>query len=465
MKRCLSFICCLVFSVNVLANLSVAQETRLNASLAEVNVSLPAFKNLPRGQEHTLLRIHGSNTIGESLAPSFAAAYLKAKGAQNIQIQNLPVANERMITGDLPEQGKRVSIYIAAHGSGTGFERLLSGEADLWASSRAVKDKEIEKGKELGNLRTASAEHVVAIDGLAIIVNPNNALNELSKKQVAQIFAGEINNWSQLGGSDRAITLYARDNKSGTWDSFKSMVLAGGYSLDEQAYRFESSDDLVNNVLADPGAIGFVGLGFIKDAKLVAVSDGPAQAFRPSTMTVATEDYALSRRLYIYSPTEITNPYAAEFLQFSQGLAGQKIVSSEGFISQNVEAMQVPLTEDVPEDYRSLVNGAKRLSVNFRFKEGSATLDNKAQKDILRLVHYMQQHPESELVLIGFGDKRKNAGRSQLLSKLRAMAVRRELARLGIYPDVSKGYGDYNPVAAFERGGATKNRRVEVWLR
>ncbi|WP_396586811.1 substrate-binding domain-containing protein [Bermanella sp. R86510] len=465
MKRCLSLICCLVLSVNVLANLSVAQETRLNASLAEVNVSLTPFQNLPRGQEHTLLRIHGSNTIGESLAPSLAAAYLKAKGAQNIQIQNLPVANERMITGDLPEQGKRVSIYIAAHGSSTGFKRLLNGEADLWAASRAAKAGEIEKGSALGNLRAPGSEHVVAIDGLAIIVNPNNSVSALSKKQVGQIFSGEVDNWSQLGGPNRAISLYARDNKSGTWDSFKSMVLAGEYSLHDQAYRFESSDDLVNNVLADPGAIGFVGLGFIKDAKLVAVSDGPAQAFRPSTMTVATEDYALSRRLFLYSAKEIDNPYAREFLQFSQGVQGQEIVSTEGFISQNVEAMQVALTEDVPTDYRDLVDGAKRLSVNFRFKEGSATLDNKAQKDILRLVHYMQQHPESELVLIGFGDKRKNAGRSQLLSKLRAMAVRRELARLGIYPDVSKGYGDYNPVAAFERGGATKNRRVEVWLR
>jgi len=113
------------------------------------------------------------------------------------------------------------------------------------------------------------------------------------------------------------------------------------------------------------------------------------------------------------------------------------------------------------------VQGNQRLSVNFRFKPGSAKLDNKASKDVQRLVHFIKQQKEpKELLLIGFGDKRKNAQRSKLLSKLRAMAVRRELARLGVYAKLSTGYGEFNPLASYESSsGKIKNRRVEVWLR
>ena len=153
-------------------------------------------------------------------------------------------------------------------------------------------------------------------------------------------------------------------------------------------------------------------------------------------------------------------------MSFAQGIYGQSIVRNEGFISQNVESMNASLAKDMPADYVEMVKGAKRLSVNFRFQEGSAQLDNKALKDIQRLAYYVrEQMPNSKLLLIGFGDKRKNEHRSKLLSKLRAMAVKRELSRLGIYPQKTTGYGDFNPVASFEGASKVKNRRVEVWLR
>lgn len=465
MKYSLLFVFSWIFSSFVFASLSIEQEARLNQSLSEILVKPAPFEPLSGTADHTLFSIHGSNTIGGSLAPNLAMEYLKAKGAKNVMIRPLPTANEKLITGDLPDQGKSVNIFIAAHGSSTGFKKLVDGEAQIWAASRPVKDKEVRSAQAMANLRAPESEHVLGIDGLAIIVNPDNPVSQLSKEQVGLIYGGQINNWSQLGGPDRAITLYARDNKSGTWDSFKSMVLAKRFKLSEDAFRYESSEDLVDSVLTDPSGIGFVGLGFVKEAKLVAISDGPAQPFQPSVMTVATEDYALSRRLFLYTPGESDNQYVNEFLAFAEGIQGQRIVNAEGYISQNVEAMEVALPDELPQDYLAMVKDAKRLSINFRFKEGSAKLDNKALKDIQRLAYYMTEHPQQELVLIGFGDRRKNKERSKLLSKLRAMAVRRELSRLGIYPDEAEGYGEYNPVAAFEQSAATKNRRVEVWLR
>jgi phosphate transport system substrate-binding protein len=468
--------CQLAFaSVNTSLEYQQKSNSRSSA-LASITAMPETFSDFSQSEPVvTLFSMHGSNTIGGSLAPNMAISYLKAKGAKNLRIEPLATPNEKVVIGDLKKQGKSVQIKILAHGSSTGFNGLMSDDAQVWASSRPVKSKEIKQAKSKIDLTSHVNEHILAIDGLAIVVNKNNNIGELSKAQLGAIYSGEINNWSELGGENRNINLYARDKNSGTWDSFKNMVLAKQYSLHERAKRFESSEELVDNVVSDIAGIGFVGMGFVGESKLLAISDGPAQGFKPSPLTLATEDYPLSRRLFLYSNAN-HNAYADEFINYAEGVYGQEIVMQQGFVSQNVSSMEGELQKNLPEDYVGLVQGAKRLSTNFRFQPGSAKLDNKAIKDIKRLAYFIrsqQKHlPEDQqlehgrkLMLIGFGDKRKSSARSKLISKLRAMAVRRELARLGIYPGQVKGYGDFNPVAAYEGTSGLKNRRVEVWLR
>ena len=168
----------------------------------------------------------------------------------------------------------------------------------------------------------------------------------------------------------------------------------------------------------------------------------------------------------MYTAGQPANPLVSEFLNFSLDNSGQKIVAQTGFISQELQALKPEFYDELPQDFRQLTDNAKRLTINFRFKEGSAKLDNKALQDIERLVDYLQARNNNEVLLIGFGDKKKTEKRAKLLSKLRAMAVRRELVRNGIYPKESVGYGEYLPVASINRSeGRMKNRRVEVWLR
>lgn len=413
-----------------------------------------------------LLTIHGSNTVGESMAPRLAMAYLKAKGLENVRVEELAVKNEKVVKGDLVSRGQSAQISIAAHGSSTGFKGLLAGDADIWASSRPVKDKEVKAAMTMTDLRADNSEHVVGIDGLAIIVNPENPINQISTENLGRLFSGQIKNWSELGGHDVPVSIYARDNNSGTWDSFKKMVLGKQLALSDLAVRYESSERLSDNVSRDRGGIGFIGMAFVRDAKLLAIADGAAQALQPTKLTVGTEDYALSRRLFLYTDDNPSNEYVQEFIRFAEGIHGQKLVKESGFVSQNVSAINPQLSDDLPTDYLTLIQGAERLSVNFRFQVGSAKLDNKAVKDIERLVYFLkQQSSKPEILLIGFGDKRKNEHRSKLLSKLRAMAVRRELVRHGVYPKETTGYGDFNPVASFNGASRVKNRRVEVWLR
>lgn len=436
------------------------------APLSDIIIKPQAITQLEGNQSvTTLFTIHGSNTVGESLAPTLVMNYLKEKGAANLRVQSLANANEKIVKGDLIKIGKTVQVIIAAHGSSTGFAGLVNGDAQIWASSRRVKEKEVNQVVDQYNLMDPASEHVLAIDGLAIVVNPNNPIASLSKEQLGLIFSGSVVNWSEVGGQNGKINLYARDHNSGTWDSFKHLVLSNGAALSADSERYESSEELVNQVVNDPNGIGFIGLAFVGKSKLLAISDGAAPAFKPSFLTVATEDYALSRRLYFYTQQANDNAYVDEFIRYAQTIDGQKIVAQQGFISQNVDAIETRLADNLPADYLGLVNGNKRLSINFRFNEGSAKLDNKALIDIQRLVYFTGQQPASKkLSLIGFGDKHKNQERSKLLSKLRAMAVRRELARYGIYPETTTGYGEFNPVASFNGTSGSKNSRVEVWL-
>ena len=419
---------------------------------------------ITRVSAEPLFTIHGSNTIGARLAPALVKEYLLSKGAIDVVVIDLG-NNETRVEAMMKGQSGKVSVEIAAHGSGTGFKGLKSGSADIAAASRPAKRAEIENLADVADLTDKHSEHIVGIDGLAIIINPNNPINQLSIKQLGQIFSGEIDNWSQLGGRFADIKLYSRDDRSGTWDSFKRMVLGKEYSLSSNAKRFESNDELSDEVSNDVYGIGFVGLPSVRRAKLISISDGFGKALTPNTLNIATEDYALSRRLYFYTDDKPSNANVIEFITFVEGVLGQATVAKNGFVAQFVESVIPESYSDLPQDFQQLTPSQQRLTVNFRFKQGSAKLDNRALRDIDRLAQFIAKHPEEKLVLIGFGDQKKTVERAQLLSKLRAMAVRRELVKLGIYPKHSFGFGEQLPVASNERdSGKYKNRRVEVWL-
>ncbi|BCR24596.1 substrate-binding domain-containing protein [Aquipseudomonas alcaligenes] len=414
----------------------------------------------------TLLRIQGSNTIGAKLGPALVSGLFESQGMSNVRIAK-GAENEQSVLAE-DKLGRTLQVNVAAHGSGTGFVALQDGSAELAASSRPIKDAEAATLQALGDMRGSAAEQVIAIDGLAIIVHPHNPVQALTTEQLAAVFAGEIKDWSALGGTSGTINLYARDDKSGTFDTFKELVLASqGKSLDGAAKRFESSDQLSDSVSQDPGGIGFIGLPYVRQSKPLAIADGDSQPMLPSTTLIATEDYPLSRRLFLYNPPGTTNEWVQALVQFAHSPAGQAIVAKTGFIPQTVQAVKVEPSAQMPEHYRRLASEAQRLSVNFRFQEGSAELDNKAQRDLARVLDYLKANDKlrQKAVLVGFGDPKNDPARAALLSKLRAMAVRRDLVKGGvIFRDIT-GLGEQMPVAANDADeGRVKNRRVEVWV-
>jgi phosphate transport system substrate-binding protein len=428
---------------------------------------MTSASDLPLSDNGPVLRIQGSNTIGAALGPALVEGLMRERGLLRVHREVPDKANELRVVGETA-QGQRVAVDVAAHGSSTGFSALKNASADLAASSRPIKDSERLELEPLGDFKSPDAEQVIAIDGLAIILHPQNPLNQLNTEQLARIFSGEAKTWEALGGRGGAIHLYARDDQSGTYDTFKELVLSRrGKTLNSAAKRFESSEQLSDAVSQDPQGIGFIGLPYVLKAKAVAIADGQSQAMLPLNNLIATEDYPLSRRLFFYLPPQGKNPWAQALVTFAQSSEGQAIVAANGFIAQTVQAMTVTPNALMPEAYQALSRHAQRLSVNFRFEEGSATLDNKARQDLSRVLDYIKLHDKTarQVTLVGFGDAKSDPARADLLSKLRAMAVRRELVRGGVVFREIRGFGAEMPVATNNADeGRIKNRRVEVWV-
>ena len=195
--------------------------------LGSICYALPwsVFAALPIPTDNSsVLRIQGSNTIGARLGPALVAGLLEEQGLSAIRIETGMAENEQKIVATSAD-GRRLSIEVAAHGSGTGFSALADGSAELAASSRPIKHSEASSLAAQGDLTSREAEQIIALDGLAIILHPSNPLTALSTEQLAQVFAGELSDWAQLGAPPGPISLYARDDKSGTFDTFKELVL------------------------------------------------------------------------------------------------------------------------------------------------------------------------------------------------------------------------------------------------
>ncbi|WP_415891783.1 phosphate ABC transporter substrate-binding/OmpA family protein [Neptuniibacter sp. PT8_73] len=417
----------------------------------------------------TPFRIQGSNTIGEVLAPELLKAFYASEGAQQSTLVASDIEVENNLEITYPGKKEISVIPIHAHGSSTGFKALNENKTDLAMASRRIKDKEVEQlESRYGNLKSKSTEHIIGMDGLAVIVNPDNPIAHLSTEDLAKLFAGNISNWSELGGPDLAVKIYARDSNSGTWDSFKSMVLKKhGVKLSEAAERLESSVELSDNVSKTPGAIGFIGLPYVLRAKALAISDGEkGLPIYPTSFTISTEDYPLVRRLYIYEPSTIsTQSEAHRFISFVLSKEGQDVVKKAGFISQNIYPTTPVLTDTYPQEYIQSVKNAQRLSLNFRFKSGTVVLDNKAVRDLERVIQFFESNPGQQATLIGFSDSIGDPVINKSLSLQRARAVEQALLARGINIQRSIGLGEMAPIASnLTKLGREKNRRVEIWV-
>jgi PiT family inorganic phosphate transporter len=439
---------------------------------AHAATTTPSVRFDPASEESALvpisvrpLRLHGSNTVGGALAPALAEGLLQKLNATDIAAKKDEGGHAWVVSGRVTGQEKPVEIDVDASGSATAFEGLARGECDLGMASRIVTDAEADaiRAAGHGDVRAPESENVIGLDGIAVIVNQNNPVQELTTDQLAKIFAGQLASWP---GGDRPVAVLARDDKSGTFDIFKALVL-GDRALAPSAKRFADSDALAAAVAGDPQAVGFVGMSRVGSAKAIAVSEGGASAVRATTFSVATEDYPLSRRLYLYAPSPATHPLAAQLVSFALSSAGQAIVAAQGFVDLAAATSKddTPCTA-CPPAYAAATRGAKRLSLDFRFRVGSSELDSKGQRDVGRVAAAVRAQRHAEVVLLGFADPQGGADANMQVSRDRAKSVADRLEAYGVHAAMIDGLGDQMPVASNDTpAGRDRNRRVEVWVR
>ena len=214
-----------------------------------------------------------------------------------------------------------VEVTYNPTGSSAGITAVLEGRCDIGLSSRALKDSE----KEQGLVGT-----VLAYDGIAIIVNPENTVSDLSVETIAKIYTGEITNWSEVGGADAEIVLIGREASSGTRSGFEELVGVEG----ECQYRQEltSTGDVIAAVAANPGAIGYASVASLKDTVKAVSVDGVA----PTSETVKDGTYLIQRPFVLVTKdgTALSED-AQAFFDYITSAEANEVIQAAGVVPAN----------------------------------------------------------------------------------------------------------------------------------
>jgi phosphate transport system substrate-binding protein len=222
-----------------------------------------------------------------------------------------------------------VKISVTGGGSGTGFAALQNQTTDLCDASRKAKSAEIASCIKAFGARPT--EYKVALDGLSVYVNPENPLKELTVSQVGDIFTGKITNWKEVGGPDEHITLYSRENSSGSYEFFKEHVLKG-QDFAASAQTMPGTAAIVQAVLKDKGGIGFGGAAYGGGTKSLSIKkDDTSPAIDPTEENVENQTYPIWRYLYVYVNPALDKGEIAAYLNWIRSDDGQKCVKDVGY--------------------------------------------------------------------------------------------------------------------------------------
>ncbi|MGA1840316.1 MAG: PstS family phosphate ABC transporter substrate-binding protein [bacterium] len=259
-----------------------------------------------------------------SIQNGYAESMLQIKGSDTLINLVQRLAEVYM------EKNEGKVIAVTGGGSGTGIAALINGKCDIANASRLMKDKEVDQANERG---VDPKRVVIAMDGLSVITNAKNPITKLTVDEIGKIFRGEITNWKELGGKDMQITLYGRQSNSGTFEFFREAVLQGDY-LDKMN-RMNGNSQIVESIKQDMSGIGYVGVGYVKDAPGITVIKVAAVAGAEYASPLNPEDvksgkYPIARPLNQYTNGTPKGP-ARDFIAFELSEEGQKIVEEEGF--------------------------------------------------------------------------------------------------------------------------------------
>lgn len=212
----------------------------------------------------------------------------------------------------------KVRITVTGGGSGVGVQKVGEGLAQIGNTGRALKDSEIEK--------YGLVTFPFALDGVAVVVNPKNGVAELSKEQLQNIYAGKITNWKDVGGNDAGISIYAREDGSGTRDTFEELAILNGETAN-MANVVNSNGSMKTAIMQDNNAIGYVGIGHLSEGVKGIVLDG----MTPSQENASNGSYKVTRLLYMNTKGEPAG-IVKSFIDYIYSVDGAQIIKNSGYI-------------------------------------------------------------------------------------------------------------------------------------
>jgi len=226
-------------------------------------------------------------------------------------------------------QHSEVKIQVTGGGSGVGFAALQNQTTDIADASRKIKPAE--KSACIKAFNAVPTEYKVALDGLSVYVSNDNPVKELSLEQLDGIFTGRIANWKEIGGHDQPITVYSRENSSGSYEFFKEHVLKGK-DFTAKAQTMPGTAALLQAIAKDPHGIGYGGAAYGGGARAVGVKpDAASKAVEPTEETVVNGTYPIWRYLYNYVNPALDKDDVAAYLKWIRSDDGQKIVKEIGY--------------------------------------------------------------------------------------------------------------------------------------
>ncbi len=460
----------------------------LSLEASQVTCVGTACPNIAAGR--TEFSIAGSATIGDALLPLLIEVFALERGG-DLEVSTNADGSQNY---DVLEADGSVyaSIGIQSSGSLAGFAGLIEGSAVIGMSSRRINNNEIAafdlSGK--GQMDTPAQEHILALDGVIAAVNQNNPVQALSLAQIGAIFSGDITNWSQLGGQDAPIALYRRDEAADTVSSFSdTALLTGVQSFASSATVLETDKAVSDAVAADANGIGITLYSQERNARAVAIRSACGQLFEPTPYAIKTEEYPLTRHMYLYTAKNGLPDIAAAFLDFASSSAAQAVISSVGFVDQSasnadLDAQGRRLAQAIVsssgrsellqlQDLASIMLDAERLSFTLHYAEDGA-LDARALADIERLAEMIRngEFSSRQMLVFGFSDNTEPANAQLVSTQAVAQNVRDQIvvatgrANLGNLRISPIGYGRTMPSGCNETPrGQSANNRVEIWIK
>lgn len=234
---------------------------------------------------------------------------------------------------DFMNANEEYQVSVTGGGSGTGIAALINGTTEICAASRSMKPNEIDLASKQGK---EPVEFDVALDGIALVVHPDNPVDILTLNQLKQIFTGEVTNWQEFGGPDQEIYVLSRESSSGTYVFFQEHVLEK-QDYTNRARLMPATSAIIQSISEDKWSIGYVGLGYAAEAgdkvKVISVKEtDDSEPVEPSEETVRLGTYSIARPLHFYTIGE-PEGLAKQFIDYCLSEEGQKTVVQTGYVA------------------------------------------------------------------------------------------------------------------------------------